>query len=133
MSLFLHDTNRNLLEIARNNAKSYKKAIPFPSISFDNFFNPEYLNKVLDEFPDLSSKRASVKYANEKEIKLAGKGERFFGNETKKLMHFLNSEPFLEFLQILTGIEEPLISDPYFSGGGQHEIKKGKFFRVKGT
>lgn len=45
-------------------------------------------------------------------------------------MHFLNSEPFLEFLQILTGIKEPLIGDPYFIGGGQHEIKKGGLLKV---
>ena len=45
-------------------------------------------------------------------------------------MHYLNSEPFLEFLQILTGIQEPLISDPYFVGAGQHEIKKGGLLKV---
>tara|TARA_B110001450_G_C17517800_1_gene439245 strand:- start:2 stop:859 length:858 start_codon:yes stop_codon:yes gene_type:complete len=130
MSEFLNETNKNLLEKARNHADEYKNASPFPNISFDNFFNPEYLNKVLDEFPDLSAIKESQKFANPKEIKLAGKGEQFFGSETKKLMHFLNSEPFLQFLQIITGIKEPLISDPYFLGGGQHEIKKDGLLKV---
>lgn len=130
MSEFLNETNKNLIELARNHAGDYKNASPFPNITFDNFFDPERLNKVLDEFPDLSEKKESDKFANPKEIKLAGKGERFFGSETKKFMHFLNSEPFLQFLQIITGIKEPLISDPYFLGGGQHEIKKGGLLKV---
>ena len=37
-------------------------------------------------------------------------------------MYFLNSETFLLWLQELTGIKEKLISDPYLSGGGFHEI-----------
>ncbi|MEQ8908107.1 MAG: 2OG-Fe(II) oxygenase [Vicingaceae bacterium] len=45
-------------------------------------------------------------------------------------MHALNSEPFLSFLQTITGIDEPLISDPYFIGGGQHEIKKDGFLKI---
>ncbi|MBI1224865.1 MAG: 2OG-Fe(II) oxygenase [Bacteroidetes bacterium] len=45
-------------------------------------------------------------------------------------MHFLNSQPFLEFLQNLTGIEETLVPDPYFEGGGCHQIKSGGFLKV---
>ena len=45
-------------------------------------------------------------------------------------MHFLNSQPFLEFLQQLTGIKETLIPDPYFEGGGFHEIKPGGYFKM---
>ena len=127
---FLNDKNQNLLKVAKNKAKSYQKAVPFPSISFDNFFNPAYLDKILEEFPDLSGIRKSTKFADTKQIKFAGRGERYFGSETKRFMHFLNSEPFLEFLQVLTGIEEPLIGDPYFSGGGQHEIKKGGLLKI---
>ena len=130
MNIFLNEMNKNLLEIAKNNAESFSKASPFPNIYFDNFFNPEYLNKVLEEFPDLSSIKESKKFQDAKQIKLASKGEQFFGIETKRFMHFLNSEPFLEFLQVLTGIEEPLINDPYFLGGGQHEIKKGGLLKI---
>ena len=45
-------------------------------------------------------------------------------------MHFLNSEPVLKFLQKLTGIKETLLPDPYFEGGGYHEIKPGGFLKV---
>lgn len=129
MKNYLHTDYNNLREVASRYAAEYQNADPFPNIHFENFFDPEYLDSVLAEFPDLSQKK-SITYDTDKEIKLAGKGEQFFGTKTKELMHFLNSEPFLNFLQILTGIEEPLISDPYFSGGGQHEIKRGGLLKV---
>lgn len=69
-------------------------------------------------------------YTNPNEKKLATKGENKFGPKTKDLVHFLNSEPFLNFLQILTGIIETLIPDPYFEGGGFHEIKPGGFLKL---
>ncbi|RDC55896.1 2OG-Fe(II) oxygenase [Pedobacter chinensis] len=36
----------------------------------------------------------------------------------------------LKFLQTLTGIDEPLIPDPYFEGGGYHEIKPGGVLKI---
>jgi Rps23 Pro-64 3,4-dihydroxylase Tpa1-like proline 4-hydroxylase len=36
----------------------------------------------------------------------------------------LNSPPILKFLEAMTGIEA-LIADPYYEGGGLHEIKRG--------
>ncbi len=129
MNRYLNTANEDLLEVARQHASEYKKAAPFPNICFENFFDADFLNQVLEEFPDLSQKKA-ISYKNTKEIKLAGRGEQFFGAQTKQFMHFLNSEPFLMFLQILTGIKEPLISDPYFAGGGQHEIKPGGLLKI---
>ena len=37
--------------------KSYLNEEPFPNIELKNFFNEEFLNKVLNEFPDLSKKK----------------------------------------------------------------------------
>ena len=47
-----------------------------------------------------------------------------------RLISFLNSDVFLQYLQKITGIKEKLISDPYLSGGGYHEIKKGGFLKI---
>nr|WP_294894954.1 2OG-Fe(II) oxygenase [uncultured Pedobacter sp.] len=129
MATLLSSKNQDLIQLANNSTTQYKTAAPFPNISFDDFFDSEFLTEVLNEFPDLS-KKDSISFNDTKQIKLAGKGESDFGTKTKSLMHFLNSEPFLNFLQILTGIEEPLISDPYFFGGGQHEIKPGGLLKV---
>ncbi|MEM1325252.1 MAG: 2OG-Fe(II) oxygenase [Bacteroidota bacterium] len=129
MSIYLNTIHKDLVTLAQKYAPKYKTNTPFPNIYFKNFFDPNYLEEVLEEFPDLSQKK-SERYNDQFQLKLAGKGERFFGEQTKSLMHFLNSQPFLEFLQILTGIERPIISDPYFLGGGQHEIKKGGMLKI---
>ncbi len=119
----------DLKAVATRLSEQYQHADPFPSISFKNFFNPTVLDSVLAEFPDLSSGSAD-RYDNAKEKKFAGKGEERFGLETRRFMHFLNSQSFLEFLQILTGMQEKLLGDPYFWGGGLHEIKRGGLLKI---
>ncbi len=129
MDNYLNPSEESLEQVALKYADTYQNAAPFPSIAIPSFFNEQVLDKVLEEFPDLSKKDA-IKFDAAKEIKFAGKGERFFGPETRKFMHYLNSEPFLKFIQTLTGIQEPLIGDPYFEGAGQHEIKRGGLLKV---
>ena len=103
------------------NSRTRKNAEPFPSIYFDNVFDEEKLNEILAEFS--ISAKDTTNYADDVQVKFGSRGERFFGEKTKAFMHYLNSEPFLNFLQELTGIEETLVNDPYFHGAGQHEIK----------
>ena len=126
---FLSPSFQNLREISENHKRSYQQASPFPNIYFKDFFSEEFLNKVLDEFPDLSKKK-SEKMVSVNEFKFAGIADEFFGENTRNLMNFLNSKIFLEFLQDLTGIDETLVGDPYFFGAGQHEIKRGGFLKV---
>lgn len=108
--------------------QEYLSADPFPNMHFDNFFNQDMLEGVLNEFPDLR-KNADINYNDKNQIKLASKGEYKFGEKTKQFMHFLNSQPFLEFLTNLTGIEA-LMSDPYFEGGGAHQILPGGLLKI---
>ena len=127
---YLNKSYQDLLAVARAHKEEYANADPFPNMSFKNFFNEDRLNEVLAEFPDLSKKGESIQFNNPNEIKLASKGERKFGPKTRQFMHFLNSEPFLMFLQELTGIEETLMPDPYFEGGGCHQTKPGGFLKI---
>ena len=119
----------DLQAVAAKYKEEYQNGKPFPNISFPNFFNEDYLSEILEEFPDLS-KGNHIKYQNPNEIKLASKGEYRFPEKTRRFMHLLNSQPFLEFLQELTGIEEVLLPDPYFEGGGFHQIKPGGLLKV---
>ena len=130
MSLNIHpDHPERLNGLAAQFADAYQSNVPFPNMVVDDFFDPEFLRLVAAEFPDLASKEAQ-EFNNPKEIKWASKGEKTFGPQTRKLMHFLNSEPFLEFIQVVSGIQEKLIGDPYFLGGGQHEIRPGGVLKV---
>lgn len=126
----LNSSNTNLQDLGTQLANKYQTNKPYPSIYIDDFFDKNILEKVLEEFPKVDQLKDKIYYANPNEDKYATKGEYSFGPQTKKLVHFLNSQPFLEFLQKITGIEETLIPDPYFEGGGFHEIKPGGFLKV---
>ena len=130
MEKYINKEYLNLEETAQKFKHAYKEADPFPNIYFENFFNPDFLNKVLEEFPDLSSGNVIKKDHTNTQQKFATKGESRFGPNTLEFTHFLNSEPFLLFLKELTSMERYLIPDPYFEGGGFHEIKKGGFLKV---
>lgn len=123
-------SNKGLELLSSPPANEYAAAQPFPHAVFDGVIEDQFLSEVLDEFPDLRSREDIINFNRPTSVKLAGKGEQDFGPRTRQLMHFLNSEPFLVFLQKLTGIQEVLISDPYYEGGGLHEIKRGGFLKI---
>ena len=120
-------SNEKLLNLAKTNKSFYSSNTPYPNISFQNFFSASFLDKVLDEFPDLSL--VGAKFNNPNEKKNVSTGEHLFGDYTKVLVHYLNSQPFLEFLSCLTGIKN-LIPDPYFIGGGYHETLPKGYLKV---
>ena len=127
---FLKISIPELLELGKQKQAEYMNAAPFPNIYFDDFFDPDALRSVLAEFPEIGKDKNDIKYENPNELKLATKGEYRFGPNSKEFVHFLNSQPFLEFLQNLTGITETLLPDPYLEGGGFHEIKPGGYLKM---
>lgn len=130
ISNILNDEFSDLSLVSSKYREKYIHNTPFPSIYFDDFFNPEFLKKVLNEFPELNKSKEDIYYENPNEKKHASKGDEKFGPHTKELVTFLNSQEFRDFLNALTGIEEPLQADPYFEGGGFHEIKPGGFLKI---
>jgi len=129
MFQILNPRFQSLTDTAGQYKSHYQSAKPFPNIYIDGFFDENFLSKVAAEFPDLSAGK-NASYNSPTEIKMASKGEERFGSAALQLAHYLNSEPFLEFLQQLTGIEETLLPDPYYEGGGYHEIKPGGFLKI---
>jgi hypothetical protein len=120
-------SDKELLKLAEKEKFNYKTNEPFPNISFQNFFEATFLEEVLNDFPDLKSK--GTKFNNPNEKKNVSVGEKLFGDKTKQLTYYLNSQPFLEFLSELTGIKN-LIPDPYMIGGGYHETLPGGFLKI---
>jgi len=127
---YLNSSITDLKQLGIDKHQEYINAKPFPSIVIDNFFNEEILSQVLADFPDLSKKEGVINYDTINEKKLEAKGEKYFSDVTKGFVHFLNSQPVLEFLQEITGIKETLVPDPYLVGGGYHEIKPGGLLKV---
>ena len=130
MTNILSNKYENLEELSKKNESYYRENTPFPHIVFENFFEKEFLKKVLDEFPDLSNISKSEKYNSKNEVKLSYNKYENFSFNTKILIDFLNSKKFLNFLKNLTSVSEQLIADPELSGGGLHQIKKGGVLKI---
>ncbi len=118
--------NSTISQIKNN----YLKNKPFPNIVIDNFFNDDFLTKILEEFPDLSKTSISQEYKNKDEVKFANNDFKNFPENIKDLINFMNSDNFIEFLQNITSIKEKLIPDPELNGGGLHEIKSGGYLKI---
>lgn len=117
-----------LLSAGRVGQVSYRSAEPYPHICLDGFWNAGVVSRVADEFPELGGE-GDIRFNDPNQRKFASRGEERFGAVTRELVHFMNSQPFLEYLSALTGIGG-LIPDPYFSGGGLHEIRRGGFLKI---
>ena len=112
-----------LVRVAEENREGYALGQPFPHVVLDGLLPDQALNEVLAEFPDPASD-VWTKYRNYHERKLETHGEEHVGEATSLLLYQFNSAPFLRFLERLTGIEN-LLPDPYFHGGGLHQIVRG--------
>ena len=112
------------------NKEKYLNAEPFPFIIIENFFNKNFLDEILKQFPNLSDIKKTTKYQNKNEVKFGNNEYEKFPEKIKILFDFLNSNFFLNFLQNITSIKEKLIADKELNGGGMHEIKKGGLLKI---
>ena len=103
------------------NHESYINNTPFAHISFDDIFDKEILEQVLEEF---EGSKVWREFETKYEKKFQMSDDEQMGAVTRSLIHHLNSAPFISFLEELTGIKG-LIPDPHLSGGGLHQIPKG--------
>ena len=115
-------------KIAKEKRDQYITAQPFPHIVLDDMFPEAILNAIIHEFPN-SNQVDWIRFKDKNQVKLACNNEEEFGVNTRQFIHVLNSKPFLEFLEELTGIRE-LIPDPKLVGGGLHQILKGGLLKV---
>ena len=123
-------TLNDLKSYGRKNRSKYINSKPYPHIVIKNFFNKDFLSKVLKEFPDLSKTKNSINYKNKNEVKFANNKKNVFKKNTRLIFEYLNSSKFVNFIQILTSIDEKLLPDKTLSGGGLHEIKNGGVLKV---
>lgn len=107
----------------------YRNAEPFPHIVLDRLFDDAALDAVLRDFPDRASMTWRV-FDTPQEKKLGFFHETSaIATTVRQFLNDLNSFEMLLWLEALTGIEG-LIPDPYFGGGGLHQIEPGGFLNV---
>lgn len=116
------------MELADRNRDEYARAEPFRHIVMDDFLSPDTLREVANSFPDLRDGKWH-EFDNPREKKLASEQESEMEDQARWLLYQLNSSTFMRFLEELTGIEG-LIPDPYFVGGGLHQIEPGGFLKI---
>ena len=117
---------RHLEPLTQRLAGQYRNADPFPHVVIDDFLPLEVAESLLAHFPGTDS----PVFANRSMPVQPGKfgtvdGQRL-NHAHPYIQHMLlnfNSYTILYFLKELTGIEH-LLSDPYFHGGGLHQIVK---------
>ena len=126
----INDKLKDVEKFIFQNRERFVNANPFPFIIIDDFFSKEFLNEVLNQFPNLTEQKKTTNYDNKNEVKFANNQYKNFPNNIKKLFDFLNSDFFLNFLQRITNIQEKLIPDFELNGGGLHEIKKGGLLKI---
>ena len=97
----------------------YNNNEPFPHIAIDNLFPEEMIEALLQDFPKIPL-QSDKNYDRFYERGKRSINPLYCANRAKIIFNFLNSEPFLQFLEGITGIDG-LIPDPYFKGGGYHE------------
>lgn len=109
--------------------EQYASAQPFPHVVIDGLFDDAELETVLDDFPAPDATRW-VRFDNPLEKKLGFSHEQsVVSDRMRRFLDAMNGFETLLFLERLSGIEG-LIPDPYFGGGGLHQIEPGGFLKI---
>ena len=124
--------NRDDLQaLAARHAGAFRRAEPFPHIVIPNFLPAEIAEALAAEFPaptDINWRLAGpgdVAHTGDPDVeKLGNSNEDLFPPLIRHVMHEFNSGVFMNFLNVLTGIET-LSPDPSFYGCGLHSTGRG--------
>jgi hypothetical protein len=119
----------HLLSVADAHRDRYADAIPFPHAVIDDLVPDPVLDRLVAEFPEPSADWRHFDDPNQRKFG-AGHAEIALGPVTRNVLAEFNSAVFVDFVQRLTGIEEPLIPDPHYKGGGLHQILPGGYLKV---
>jgi Rps23 Pro-64 3,4-dihydroxylase Tpa1-like proline 4-hydroxylase len=130
-----HYMNRDRLKkIAEKYRTEYANARPFPSHVFDDIFPRRMLLKIMEEHPESALVEGCLPgTTNDACAKGEVKGQLFksridndknMGFFTKLFMGYIKSSAFINFLEILSGIQG-IIPDPHYTGAGLHFTASG--------
>lgn len=108
-------------------AADYAAAAPFPHAVIDDFLDRDLLKRVLAEFPATAGRDHFDR--SQERLKYQFHPQSVASGFIRNLLAELNSDAFIRFVEGISGIKG-LIPDPYYSGGGLHEIKAGGHLSV---
>jgi hypothetical protein len=121
--LFSDAFSKKLETLAAEKAEEYQSNKPFAHGYFDNFLPLAAAEAALGDFPE-PKELTWQEFNRPTERKLAFDVVEKLPPNVREVLFFLNSRPMIQFLEVLTGIDG-IIPDPYYVGGGLHQIKPG--------
>ena len=123
-SFYSLDLDRHAAEgLGRSLNPAYAAGSPYPHAVIDDFLDPEVLDGVLRDL-DAMTVPVEEGYSRPQENKKYSFNPSKLPTDTRHLFGYFNSQPFVSFIEGLTGIRG-LIPDPSFLGGGVHEVRNG--------
>ncbi len=105
--------------------RKFSEANPFPHVVIDGLFQPEFLDRVLDDYT--AGFHDWVHYDSANEVKTGTRPNAKLGRGSQRYFDIIHRGQFVQFLSAVTGIEG-LLPDPSLFGGGLHKIEHGGRF-----
>ena len=128
-ALLSDEFTAKLNTLVRTKGDEYRANSPYPHIYFDEFLPAEVAEAALQDFPEPKA----IDWHNSQDVnqrkKLAFDMVEKLPPSIRDVLYFLNSRPMLQFLEHLTGTRG-LLPDPYYTGGGLHQIRPGGVLEV---
>jgi Rps23 Pro-64 3,4-dihydroxylase Tpa1-like proline 4-hydroxylase len=116
--------NADVLQSVSSLANRFAARDPFRHVVIDQFFEPAFAKRLLEQFPTFERGNARNE-AGELGGKSTVERIRELGASYSVLDDLVQSEEFLTLISQITGIED-LLYDPYYFGGGTHESREGQ-------
>ena len=108
--------------------QDYKSKKPFHFTVLEDFFRKEVVESIFASYPDIKNGQwDGTTYIDQKNKFQKTKFEN--GSIFNGVFEEINSEPFLKWLEKVTGITD-LLGDPDLFGGGLHQSISGAFLNV---
>jgi len=112
-----------LMEKGRELHDAYVGAAPYPHIVIDDFISPAALEACLADFPKAADPDSQTFDRAQERYKTSYNPDHL-SPRARSFFYALNSRPFVQLLENMTGIKG-LIPDPHYLGGGFHETTQG--------
>ncbi|MEL7490947.1 MAG: 2OG-Fe(II) oxygenase [Pseudomonadota bacterium] len=113
----------DMKDVGAELTEAYAAADPFPHAVVDDFLPESLIDYCLDHFPQKLD-ADGMSFDRDQERFKKSYHPDYLEPDLRKLFYSFNSRPFIRVIENITGIKG-LIPDPYFAGGGFHEISTG--------
>lgn len=116
--------SEDVLQLADESRRVFIAARPFRHIAIENFFEAEFAERLLVEFPSFDTRLATNESGNAGG-KSVNTNIRSISPAYQELYELIASRPFLSAIERISGIDG-LVIDPKMYGGGTHENLHGQ-------